>query len=709
MPADLEPYRPRGDLVPPAYEREAIIREVHPLRFAWRNRHATGPLAAPPAMFAAGEILHAIHHPLDVLVVCGSVAVVTWFKAPHKWSAEPRWHGWQWTSEVIYSRATAIGAGGWLVLAAYAGVHGPQETTLAVLGAAWGVPFWLHKRPRGKRKRRRHERRVARWNAWWQSHAAAWGAAGSGVVDVKDHGAMESLLVQLRGGRQSVATVRNIAPLLESALGGYVHHGMTRIEIVKSNPSQVWVHLKREDPLREVIPWDDSMCPDDITREGPLGLRETGTWLTTCLRSGFFILGRTRRGKSNELSVMLATATKCRNARVLLIDMKGGRSARPWLPSVDWLATTIEEARLILAFALAEVKARGAYAYNGEEQLTPTDEVPTLFIVIDETYGVTSEYAGDTRCAAMLAEISGAGQGVEVYPWVTSQYGALDTTVRTEQTRSNLNKRMCFQTEHHEHGAFALGEDARRGVDATNLAEKGQFYFRADSETSPEQIRGPHLAHAAATELAIRNAELTELHSRPLRAYCGAQPISAEQGALTWQQVYDSRWSRLPASFRRDAPQVQATPPQETATGANKINFRPVHPDAALINADIDESPDVSDEDIRRARDLRAERGEAIDFGSEHDRRRARFASLLESASERGITPAQLKAASGLGRTWIHENLAALCAGGAARKIADGRYVALTGDVAGALAVIHGEADDLAAAARQMAGSDHGA
>ena len=347
MPAELEPYRSRGDLIPAAREREAAIREVHPMRFAWRNRHATIPLAAPVAMFTAAEILHGVHHPLDVLVVTSAVSAITWFRAPGRWDRRAE----QW-----YARATAIGAGGWLALAAYAGVSEPVEIMLAAGCATWGGIFWWHKRPRGKRERRRHAMRVGRWNAWWQSHAPMWGAAGSGVIDVKDHGAMESLLIQLWAGRQSVATIRNVTHLLESALGGYVHHGMTRVEIVKSNPSQVWVHLKREDPLREVIPWDDSMCPDDITRDAPLGLRETGTWLATCLRSGFFILGRTRRGKSNQLSVMLATATKCRNARVFLIDMKGGRAARPWLPSVDWLATTIEEAQLILAFAVAEMQ-----------------------------------------------------------------------------------------------------------------------------------------------------------------------------------------------------------------------------------------------------------------------------------------------------------------------------------------------------------------
>jgi len=61
-------------------------------------------------------------------------------------------------------------------------------------------------------------------NAWWQSHASHWARGGSGVVDVKNDG-LVTLLVQLWNGLQSIATHQGFVPLLESALGGYAHHG----------------------------------------------------------------------------------------------------------------------------------------------------------------------------------------------------------------------------------------------------------------------------------------------------------------------------------------------------------------------------------------------------------------------------------------------------------------------------------------------------
>jgi hypothetical protein len=697
-PPPLDPYETEAELV------QACTRLW---RFAVRNRHATIPLAVPLGMLAAGRILADRHAGLLTPGALSLAADVTmWFTADRKWDTTPRWHGWKWTSEVAYARATVIAGGAWLVLAGDIGpLHAGMEYMLAVLGVAWGVPYWAHKRPRGKRARRRHERLIASWNMWWQSHAPAWGAAGSGIIDVKARGGLESLLIQLWAGRQSAGTIKGVIPLLESALGGYVHHGMTRLEINKSNPSQVWLYLKREDPLREVIEWSPDMAPCDITERAPLGVRESGRWLRACLLTSWFLNGKTRTGKSNELSVMLATITGCSNARTLLIDMKGGRAARPWLPGLDWVATSTDEADLMLRFVMAEIKARSAYAYNGDEQLHPTDEVPALFLVIDETYEVTSEMSrspGAGRRAGWLATIASQCQGLAIYVIVLTQYGALAESVGTEQTRSNLPGRMCFQTEKREHGAFALGDDAQGAVDTTKLAEKGQFFYRANSQTTLEQVRGPHISHDMAREIAARNAARTGLHARPLTVY-----------ASDWQDVYDRRWERLPQAFLADAPQAAHIAPSPALRGpaSSKINMgvpvpTPDDIDAqiAAINAEVDETPGT-DADVRRAAALRDARGEPpIDLASETSKRQRRFAGLVQAASpEYPVSPTDLRRGTGLSESWIYLTLARLAEAGAVDKLARGRYAPVPGaDVGAALDAIQREGGRLAAAARDL-------
>lgn len=677
-PSDFTPGWAPGPLGEPGPARMAW-------RLAWRNRHVTLPLAVAPAMWTAAEILHAEH--LGHMAILGSAlagAYVAW-RAPHHWDRLP---------EVAYAQASVLAGGAWLSTAACTGTPAAMRDTLAAGAVAWGIPYWRHHRPRGRWERRRHERAVSEWNQVWQRHAPAWGAAGSGVADVAENGPVLSLLIQLWAGRQTAALIKSLVPLIESALAGYVEDGMTRVEVRKTNPSQVWLHLKREDPLGEEIEWDASMVPGDITLPAPVGLLEGGEMLEISLRRSFFILGKTRSGKSNELSVLLAAITACRNARAWLIDMKGGRAMRPWLPAVDWAATTIEEARKVLAAAVAEIKARAADAYNGEdEQLEPTDEVPTIYVIIDETHEVTSLMAGDAACRRDLAIIASQGAGVDVYPIVVTQYGALAESVGTEQTRSNLTGRMCFQVEDRDHGTFALGDDAHRRVDPTSLAEPGQFYWRANSRTSLEQVRGPHVPHRLAREIATASAADTDLHSRKLELY-----------ATDWQETYDMRWSRLPDKFRAGAPQAKLSEhPEHDVTVPAPPPADDIDREIAEINAETAEFKITSD-DIARAARQRAARGEAPpDLRADHDDRRRRFAAILQAAPAGGVRPADLERGAGLGRTWVSLTLKTLVSDGVADKPKTGRYVPIS-DIWEGLEAIRRRTERLAADAREMAG-----
>ena len=137
----------------------------------------------------------------------------------------------------------------------------------------------------------------------------------------------------------------------------------------------------------------------------------------------------------------------------------------------------------------------------------------------------------------------------------------------------------------------------------------------------------------------------------------------------------------------------------------NKINMRPVHPEAERINAEVDEDPDVSDEDIRRAREMAAARGEPVDLRSESDRRKGRFAILLQSAPPEGITPTQLKRGSGLSESWVYLTLGKLADQGAVTKPDRGRYAPVAGvSVEAALEAIRREGDDLVRQANDLVG-----
>ena len=400
MPAQ-SPGPPAPPAVPYETEAELIRTHLRMWRFAARNRHVTIPLIVPVGMLAAGAVLAGEHATFEAGVIGAAASVTTWFTAPSKWSPEPRIKDWRWTSEVAYARSTVGGGTLWLFLAA---MFGPGQTwlevMLAALCAAWGGLFWWHKRPRDRRARRHHERRVRDLNMWWQLHAPGWSAGGSGITDVRDHDGMESWLVQLWGGKQTIATIKSPDP----AAGIRAR----RLRPPRHDPPRD----QQGQPVAGVDPPQARGPPPRGHRMGRLdGLRTTSP---TPRRLG---VPRDRRvearqpavrvvrasaapgpGKSNEESVMLAKATRCRNARVLLIDMKGGRAARPWLPAIDWVATTIEEARLALRLHDRPRPTPAARTpTTARSSSSPPMTCPPCIVVIDETYGSPPRRRGRPR------------------------------------------------------------------------------------------------------------------------------------------------------------------------------------------------------------------------------------------------------------------------------------------------------------------------
>lgn len=644
--------------------------------WAWlhRNRHATVPAFLPVAALIVAVAVRIADAAQYVLPAAVAVVAMTAFFARFKWDRPV---------EVLYAILSAVCACGWLAFAAVAGIGRTALITLAALSLAWGIPYWRHKRPRPKVD---NAALIAEWDEWWQHHAPGWGLGGSKVTGITFKGPMETLVVQLWRGRQSVRDVDNIAHLIESALDGYVRHGMVRVRVNPLNPSQALIRLRRENPLAKNMDWDPSLVPASATGPAPIGVSESGEPILTPLLANWFIIGRSRSGKSNELSEFLATLTGVPDARTWLIDMKGGRAARPWLPALDWCAVTIEEARLMLRVAAAETGARSMHAYDGHEQLQPTQEVPALCIVIDETHEVTSTTRGDTECANLLEPIASMGMGVAVYVIILTQYGALEESVRTEQVRLNLSHRMCFQVEEQRHGAFALSDFA--ALDASKLEHPGEFYWKRGPRAASEPGRGHEMSHDLVREIAARNSQV----KRPsLLLY-----------ASGYQGTYDARWTRLPGAFRKLAPQAQAvtaaSPPdtQEAPVDIPRSNGDEIRADAEMRAQRIEdevaevhasgrtEPPKVDDLALRR----------------KINQQKAEFARALQEAPEAGISPARLMEVTGMPRSTLNAHLTALTSDGAVIKVGRGAYRAAAGmDVAEAMEKIRKGDDRLLAKA----------
>jgi len=684
-------------------ESEAAIVTI--ARWVKRNGHFTVPLAVPPAMWLAALTLHRFRA-AGYTALCGAIlAACVWYFAAHKWDRNAeRW----------YARLSAALATAWLWLAAWLGPLGGSATAIvlaSVLAAgcgAWGFFWWKHHRPRGQRKR---ARLVAECDAWWQSHCWNWNLAGSQVTDAHLSGVTLRMRIKGVAGRHTLDHFRQVIPLIESAAEGRADIGLVRVAAVKGHPSEVDLFLKQENPLREPVEYDASLAPRSVHDMAPVGKTETGGWKMLPQRVNCFVIGMTRSGKSNHLLVRLAGLSGCPDDRQILIDLKGGRSARPVLQAgcAEYVVTELDEARMVLRMLVAEGKARAKYAYDGHEQLLATVDVPALHLMIDETHGLTSTANGDAECAALLALYSSLASGLEEYAEVYTQNGSLEESVRTEQTRGNLLVRIAFRVAEARHGAYVIPEYAR--LDASKLEEKGTYLLKDGPEAFAEQIRDPYMPHDLFLRIAAHNART--LGTRPpLHLYCGSQ-VAFRSGDrdVTWQEWWDARWLRLDEAFHGISPQYQAAVAgsPHVATGMTAQAQQAAAPvpspapgmgDAASAAARI--AADDADLMARVPDDFTPDpelvRRLPFVIASQEDR----FAELLQGATaDSPATPKGLAEASGRGRTWCHDQIGALTEIGHVTQVSRGQYVPVPGmDIRRGLAEVKARNARLAREAR---------
>ncbi len=261
---------------------------------------------------------------------------------------------------------------------------------------------------------------------------------------------------------------------------------------------------------------------------------------------------------------MLASITGCPDAALpWIIDLKGGRSARPWRRASGWTAITIEEARLVLRCAVAELRARALGDYSGEEQNVPTPDVPALFVVVDEAHGVLSSMSGDAACQRDASTIASEGGAVNVYLIVLTQYGALHESAAPSRSAATC---------------------------PAGCASPSPTWPRAVRPPRLHQTRREPAGEQGRVLLAPRPGRLVGAAPRPAHAAPPLREIAARNGALDppplrrfaqeWQETFDTRDERLPGAFRRS---------QE----ADVINIDTPEQAAARIETELADVPDV--------------------------------------------------------------------------------------------------------------------
>jgi hypothetical protein len=442
-------------------------------RWIWRYRSELAPLTTAVALLGASTWVHLTHLdwwpylPASAIVTALALGILGGYIGLARWI------------ERAYAVTAALSAGAWLSVASVLGPFtSPIPQVLAIGTLALGIPWWVH-------RRRRAKVRVERTLDAWPDIARAIGLVGSQVQSATvDLWGWRARLRLARG--QTIDDVIGKIPALESALGTF--RGAVRIQPTPDDKAnRCELRVLDTDPHADAIAWPGPSV-HTITKPIALGpFEDADPCRVLFLRRHALFAGTTGSGKSGGLNVLMGSLAACEDVVIWAIDLKKGMELRPWAPCIDRLATTPEEASILLADAAGILQARAEYlASNGQRVWEPSSDMPALVIVIDEYAELADEAPeamSDTDSIARL------GRAVAV-TLVAATQRPTQKAMGQGAVRSQMDTRICFRVRERRDVDLILGQGMlNSGWHAHTLNAPGKFLVSAPEHATPRRVR----------------------------------------------------------------------------------------------------------------------------------------------------------------------------------------------------------------------------
>jgi FtsK/SpoIIIE family len=355
------------------------------------------------------------------------------------------------------------------------------------------LPWWAS-------HRRRAKVRLDRQLESWPEIATAIGLAGSQVMSATaDVWGWRARFRLARG--QTIRDVTAKIPAIESGLGTF--RGAVRVHPPPDDlANRFELRVLDTDPHSNAIPWPGPSV-SSITEPTDFGPFEDAVPCRVLFlrRHGLFG-GATGAGKSGGLNVLIGNHVACTDVVIWGSDLKKGMELAPWISCLDRLATTPEEARALLADAVAILEARAALlAARGQRVWEPTPDMPALIILIDEY----AELADDAPDAVIHADsIARRGRAVAV-----NLIAATQKAMGHGAVRSQMDIRICFRVRERKDVDLILGQGMlTAGWNAHTLNAPGKFLVSAAEHDTPRRARGYLVTDQAVADTAAWYADL---------------------------------------------------------------------------------------------------------------------------------------------------------------------------------------------------------
>lgn len=242
-------------------------------------------------------------------------------------------------------------------------------------------------------------RDAARYLRRWTALFERIGVPGVEAIEETEHGNGRAVLLRLGAGCPVIFDrLHSHTGSLERA-GRFPHNSVRFERADPKDASLVRMHVVERMFLGKPLPLPDLPATMTINDPLPVGLREDGQRASLLLReTATLVLGVRGAGKTNLANLLAALAGRCVDVIICLIDVdKGGRLATPWIlpwiegkairPAIDWIATTRDEAEVMLRALLAIREARSESGIGGSK-IIPAASMPQILVLCDEMAGL---------------------------------------------------------------------------------------------------------------------------------------------------------------------------------------------------------------------------------------------------------------------------------------------------------------------------------
>ncbi|MFI8828597.1 hypothetical protein [Streptomyces sp. NPDC053431] len=242
-------------------------------------------------------------------------------------------------------------------------------------------------------------------------------------------------------------------------------HGCTAAATPGIHQGRVLVDVSTVNVLAGEIPYPSDYGPLSIHTGLPWGVRSDGREIQVYLREQCaLVVGPTGSGKTNFVHTVLAGFARATDVLTWVIDLNAGSAGLPWVrpafdpsgspegetrPGVDWLASTPEEAELMLDTALRVGKHRKVVyqdlmAKANTDLLPVSAQIPQIMLVIDEGAEILASNDPQMRkLAGKILEVIRLMRAMGIRDVLTA-LGATGSVLGNLMIRREAKARVCL-------------------------------------------------------------------------------------------------------------------------------------------------------------------------------------------------------------------------------------------------------------------------